>query len=90
MLEQLAELERLGLEALAAASGADALEKWRQEYLGNSGKVKAALAAMKDVPKEQKPAVGAKANQVRVALEEAFAAKAGGVGAAAGGKSGGG
>lgn len=90
MLEQLAELERLGLEALAAASGADALEKWRQEYLGNSGKVKAALAAMKDVPKEQKPAVGAKANQVRVALEEAFAAKAGGPGGAATAKSGGG
>ena len=77
MLEQLEQLEKSGLAALSAAGDADALEKWRQEYLGNSGKVKAILGAMKDVPKEQKPAVGAKANTVKVALEEAFKARAG-------------
>jgi phenylalanyl-tRNA synthetase alpha chain len=75
MLKMLDQLQSGGLAALASAKDADALEKWRQEYLGNSGKVKAALAAMKDVPKEQKPAVGARANQVRVALEEAFGAR---------------
>jgi phenylalanyl-tRNA synthetase alpha chain len=84
MLEALNQLESQGLAALGAASDADALEKWRQEYLGNSGKVKAALAGLKDVPKEAKPAVGAKANQVRVVLEEAFKAKQGSLGGGGG------
>lgn len=83
MLQELAQLESTGLSDLASASTPDALEKWRQEYLGNSGKVKAALGAMKDVPKDQKPAVGAKANQVRVALEEAFKQRAESLGASA-------
>lgn len=76
MLEQLEQLRTQGLASLGSAASADALEQWRQDYLGNSGKMKAALGAMKDVPREQKPAVGAKANQVRVELEEAFKAKA--------------
>jgi phenylalanyl-tRNA synthetase alpha chain len=75
MLEALEQLESAGLAELSAASDAAALERWRIAYLGSSGKVKAALGAMKDVPKEQKPVVGAKANQVRVRLEEAFAAR---------------
>lgn len=75
MLEALEQLESAGLAELNAAGDAAALEQWRIAYLGGSGKVKAALGAMKDVPKEQKPAVGAKANQVRVKLEEAFAAR---------------
>ena len=75
MLEQLEQLRTQGLATLSSAATADALEQWRQEYLGNSGKMKAALGAMKDVSKEQKPAVGAKANQVRVELEEAFKAR---------------
>lgn len=75
MLEALEQLESAGLAELNAASDAAALEQWRIAYLGGNGKVKAALGAMKDVPKDQKPAVGAKANQVRVKLEEAFAAR---------------
>lgn len=83
MLEALDKLQSEGLASLAAAGSADALEKWRQEFLGNSGKMKSALGAMKDVPKEAKPAVGAKANQVKVALEEAFKARVDSFGGAA-------
>ncbi len=83
MLEQLEQLRVQGLGALGGAADAAALEQWRQEYLGNSGKMKAALGAMKDVPKDQKPAVGAKANQVRVELEEAFKARQESMGGAA-------
>jgi phenylalanyl-tRNA synthetase alpha chain len=90
MLTALDELRTSGLKALEGAQTPEALERWRQEYLGGSGKVKAALAALKDVPKEQKPAVGARANEVRQALEEAFKARQGagapgGGGGAAGG-----
>lgn len=75
MLDVLTNLQTGALATLDAIAAPDALEKWRIEYLGNSGKVKAALAGLKDVPKEQKPAVGARANQVRTALEEAFKSK---------------
>ena len=80
MLEALAQIESAGLAELNAAPDAAALEKWRQEYLGNSGKVKAALAGLKDVPKDQKPAVGARANQVKVALEDAFKSRQAAIG----------
>ncbi|MCC6321442.1 MAG: phenylalanine--tRNA ligase subunit alpha [Phycisphaerales bacterium] len=86
MLEALAQLETSGLAELGSAADAAALEQWRIAYLGASGKVKAALGGLKDVPKDQKPAVGARANEVRTKLEEAFKVRQsalGGNGAAA-------
>jgi phenylalanyl-tRNA synthetase alpha chain len=74
MLEALETLETTALSELAAVADADALEAWRLAYLGNSGKLKAMLAGFKDVPKDQKPAVGAKLNTVRGAIEAAYAA----------------
>jgi phenylalanyl-tRNA synthetase alpha chain len=74
-LAQLNELETAGLAELAAAADAGALEQWRIAYLGSSGKVKAAKSALKDVPKEHKPAVGQRTNQVGAALEAAFKEK---------------
>jgi phenylalanyl-tRNA synthetase alpha chain len=72
MIETLEQLEREGLAALAQAAGAEALEAWRLAYLGGSGKVKAAMAALKDVPKDQKPAFGKKSNEMKAALEAAY------------------
>lgn len=81
MLDHLNALEHAGLTTLNQAATPDALEQWRLEYLGNSGKIKAALGALKDVSKEHKPAVGAKANQVSKALEAAFAERRSALGA---------
>ncbi|MFN7021704.1 MAG: phenylalanine--tRNA ligase subunit alpha [Phycisphaerales bacterium] len=75
MLEALSQLEASGLAELNAAADAAAVEQWRIAYLGASGKVKAALGGLKDVPRDQKPAVGARANEVRTRLEEAFRLK---------------
>ncbi|HVU62907.1 MAG TPA: phenylalanine--tRNA ligase subunit alpha [Phycisphaerales bacterium] len=75
MIEALERMQAEGLDALERAQDAGALEAWRVEYLGNAGRVKGALAGLKDVPREQKPAVGARANAVKVALEEAFRAR---------------
>jgi phenylalanyl-tRNA synthetase alpha chain len=72
MLDQLDSIESQGLASLASAGDAAALEKWRIEFLGSSGKVKAAMGGLKDVPKEQKPAVGQRLNAVKKTLEEAF------------------
>lgn len=83
MLAQLEELKSKGLAELGAAGDADALEAWRLAYLGGKGKVKKAAAGFRDVPKEEKPAVGAKLNEVKKALEAAFAEKKAAFGPAA-------
>ena len=75
MLEALATLETEALAGLATVTDAESLEAWKAAYLGNSGKLQAMLAGFKDVPKDQKPAVGAKLNTVRAAVEAAYAAR---------------
>ncbi|MBX3377253.1 MAG: phenylalanine--tRNA ligase subunit alpha [Phycisphaeraceae bacterium] len=72
MLDQLSTLESSALAELSATSTPEALEAWRIAYLGGSGKLKSAMAGLKDVPKDQKPAVGARLNAVKAALEAAF------------------
>lgn len=75
MIQELEQLLSGATNELAASSNADALEAWRIAYLGANGKLKAAMAGLKDVPKDQKPAVGAKLNAVRATLDEAFATR---------------
>jgi phenylalanyl-tRNA synthetase alpha chain len=75
MLDELERLERDGIAALAGAADADALEKWRIEYLGAKGRLRACMSRLKDVPKDEKPAVGKKLNEVKAALESAFEAR---------------
>jgi phenylalanyl-tRNA synthetase alpha chain len=73
-LDDLKTLETTGLAELQTADTPDALEQWRIAYLGSKGKVKAALAGLKDVPKEEKGPAGKAANAVKTALTEAFQA----------------
>lgn len=77
MIDQLNQLESQSLAELAALSDADALEAWRIAYLGANGKLKGMMGGLKDVPKDQKPAVGARLNAVKSTLDEAFAARKG-------------
>jgi phenylalanyl-tRNA synthetase alpha chain len=53
--------------------------------LGANGKVKGMLGGLKDVPKDQKPAVGARLNEAKAAIEAAFEARKAVVGAEGGG-----
>ncbi len=80
-IEQLEQMERDALASLAGAKDAETLEKWRIEYLGGSGKVKAVMALLKDVPKPDKPAFGKRSNELRAALESAFAERKASIGA---------
>ncbi len=75
MIDALNTLESTATAQLASAADATALETWRLAYLGNSGKLKAAMAGLKDVPKDQKPAVGQRLNQVKATLEAALDAR---------------
>lgn len=72
MLDTLNRMHNEGLAQLAAVGDSEALESWRIKYLGAKGALKAAMPMLKDVPKEQKPAVGARLNEVKTALEAAF------------------
>jgi phenylalanyl-tRNA synthetase alpha chain len=75
MSDSLDAIESEGLALLAAASDADALEKWRIAFLGSSGRVKNAAALIKTVAPAEKPAFGKRLNEVKARLESAFADK---------------
>ena len=69
------ELERLRDEALArveAAVRTGELEDVRVGYLGRKGSLKQAMRQLKDVPAEERPAIGQLANQVKAAIVTAL------------------
>ncbi len=83
MLETLNNIERDGLAKLGDASDGDALEAWRIAYLGSKGKLRAVMPMLKDIAKEDKPAVGKRLNEVKAVLESAFEARKAGLGSQA-------
>jgi len=76
-LEELQQLQAQAHAELGAAASADALEAWRIRYLGGKGAVKDAMQRLKDVPREDKPASGKAANELKNALQAAFDTRAG-------------
>src|SRR4051812_10738895 len=91
LLEDLESLRTQADAAFKAAADKAALETARVEYLGTRGKLKATLGRMGEVPKEQKPVVGKRANEIGKEIEAFFEAAKGRVegtgGQAAGGAS---
>jgi phenylalanyl-tRNA synthetase alpha chain len=63
------------LSALEAASGADALEKWRVEFLGRKGRLTGLLRNLATLAPDERRAVGAAANELKEELEAAFEEK---------------
>jgi phenylalanyl-tRNA synthetase alpha chain len=65
-------------EALAAvhqASDSAALDAWRIRYLGRNGMLTGILRGLRNVPEDDRRAVGAAANALKQRLEEALAAR---------------
>lgn len=75
MLEELAQIQSDALAAVAAVDDETALEEARVGFLGKKGRLTAASAGMRDVPKEQKKEVGQKLNEVRNAITAALEGK---------------
>ena len=73
MQELLERLRDEGLEAIAAAGTLDELDAVRVACLGRKGSLKAALSRVKDVPADERRAVGQLANAVKEAIVEALA-----------------
>jgi len=74
----LAELESAKAESLkeiASAADAQAVEALRIKYVGRNGSIPALIKAMKDVPKEERPAFGKAVQAWKAEVEAALAAK---------------
>ncbi len=75
MHESLVQLRDDALAGLAAAADADALETWRVCNLGRKGALTEAMKILSSLPREERPAYGVAANEVKAALEAAFEAR---------------
>jgi phenylalanyl-tRNA synthetase alpha chain len=76
MVEQLDRIEAEARAGLEAAADSAALEQWRIAHLGRSSPLMEALGGLGSLPKDQRPAIGQRGNQVKRALEAAYAERA--------------
>jgi phenylalanyl-tRNA synthetase alpha chain len=72
MLDRLSELEKKALRDLEQASDEGALDDWKVKYLGRSSEISEITQSLSELPKADRPAVGRRANDVKMALEGAF------------------
>ena len=75
ILVELEELQRASLAELESAQDEAGLQAWRVTNLGRSAPVMQVFSRLPQFPKELRPQIGQQANQVKVALEAAFAQK---------------
>ena len=75
MKEKLEEIRAAAHEALAGAADIDALEQLRIKYLGKKGEITAVLKGMGKLTAEERPVIGALANEVRTQVESMIETK---------------
>lgn len=69
MLEQLEKIEQDALSNLELMDDQESLESWRVAYLGRSSPLMTVFDQLRQLPKDERPAVGRRANQVKQSLE---------------------
>jgi phenylalanyl-tRNA synthetase alpha chain len=77
MLAELEKIEKQALSHLETVHDEAGLEQWRVKHLGRSSALMGVFDQMGRIPKEQRPAVGRRANQVKRTLEAALEEKSG-------------
>ncbi len=75
MLERLDQIEREAMLALEEAADESALNAWKARYLGRSAELGKITENLRQLSKDERPAVGRKANEVKKALEGAYEAR---------------
>jgi len=75
MLEKLNELEQRALAELDQVADAQELQNWKVKHLGRSAEVGMVLEGLRELPSEDRPAVGRRVNEVKSSLEKAYASK---------------
>jgi len=73
MLQKLEEIQRAALDALEAVDDEGALENWRVAYLGRSAPLMSVFDQLGSLPKDERPAIGRRANEIKRALEASLA-----------------
>jgi len=74
MKEQLEEIRKRALSELADGAGEAAIEAVRVRVLGRAGELTEIMRRMREVPNDQKPAVGRLINEIKSELEARIAA----------------
>ena len=72
ILQELDGLQQAGLDAISTIQDEDSLQAWRIAHLGRNAPVMLIFARLGTVPKETRPLVGQRANQVKTVLEAAY------------------
>jgi len=71
------DLVALALADLNAATDSQALESWHTAYLGRKGRVTLTVRRVGELPPDERPAFGQRANRVKQELEAAYEKRAG-------------
>jgi phenylalanyl-tRNA synthetase alpha chain len=82
MLERLDGIEQSALRELEAATDSAGLQAWKVRFLGRSAELASILDGLRALPKEERPAVGRRANEVKARLEDALEVRLGALRAA--------
>jgi phenylalanyl-tRNA synthetase alpha chain len=75
MQDRLTQLEKRALRELDDVDDGAGLQAWKIKYLGRSAELAEILDGLRTLPKEERPAVGKRANQLKANLERAFAGR---------------
>ena len=75
VLTELEQMQSTALSALAQVEDEASLNAWRTSYTGRSAPIMLVFSRLPQLPKELRPQVGQRANQVKLALEAALAEK---------------
>ena len=75
MQEKIDQIEAEALSTLDAVQDMDALQNWKVTHLGRSSPLMKTFDQLGSLPKEQRPLIGRRANEVKRTLEAAFADK---------------
>ena len=75
MSDRIEEVRSQALQAVASAENLDQLNQIRVQYLGKKGLIQDMMKAMKDLPKEEKPAFGQKVNVLKSEVSSALETK---------------
>ncbi len=72
MLDELSQIEQNALIALKEIAQETELEQWHVTFLGRNSPLMRVFDQLGSLPKEERPAIGRKANEVKNTLEKAF------------------
>ncbi len=75
MSDKIEELKRQALNEVDRIGNVKELESWRVRYLGRKGELTNILRSLANLPLEERKVTGARANEVKVNLEDSFKQK---------------